>query len=236
MGDITLHDFRTEGAFLVSGRALVDEDDGLPGLRDEDVLGDVRRDGKDQAVYYFDKEKSSKSECYDACAEAWPPVLTEGELSLVYFGGQYSHAVRKRPRAGELLHGSQERIDALRKAADHPPDAVILDLGLPGIDGIDGGAVRDANGNLQPALGRFVPLRPIGELFAHAWARIERGSTVWVSSRIRSASVDLPWSMWAMIEKLRMCAWSAIDRQSLEWPYAQPCRAAAGRKRLAAGR
>src|SRR5215210_5210479 len=30
------------------------------------------------------------------------------------------------------------------------------------------------------------------------------GSTVPVSSRIRSASVDLPWSMWAMIEKLRM--------------------------------
>ena len=27
--------------------------------------------------------------------------------------------------------------DALRRAADHPPDAVILDLGLPGIDGID---------------------------------------------------------------------------------------------------
>src|SRR6266536_4931769 len=27
---------------------------------------------------------------------------------------------------------------------------------------------------------------------------------------MRSASVDLPWSMWAMIEKLRMCAWSAM--------------------------
>jgi two-component system KDP operon response regulator KdpE len=27
--------------------------------------------------------------------------------------------------------------DALRKAADHKPDAVILDLGLPGIDGVD---------------------------------------------------------------------------------------------------
>jgi hypothetical protein len=27
---------------------------------------------------------------------------------------------------------------------------------------------------------------------------------VWVSSRMRSASVDFPWSMWAMIEKLRM--------------------------------
>src|SRR3954454_1109974 len=43
------------------------------------------------------------------------------------------------------------------------------------------------------------------------WARIERASTVLVISRMRSASVDLPWSMWAMIEKLRMCAWSAMD-------------------------
>src|SRR3954466_13610788 len=42
------------------------------------------------------------------------------------------------------------------------------------------------------------------------WARIDRGSTVCVISRMRSASVDLPWSMWAMIEKLRMCAWSAM--------------------------
>src|SRR5438093_5093025 len=35
-------------------------------------------------------------------------------------------------------------------------------------------------------------------------ARISRPVTVSVSSRIRSASVDLPWSMCAMIEKLRM--------------------------------
>src|SRR4051794_32604117 len=41
-------------------------------------------------------------------------------------------------------------------------------------------------------------------------ARINRASTVFVISRIRSASVDFPWSMWAMIEKLRMCAWSAM--------------------------
>jgi hypothetical protein len=27
---------------------------------------------------------------------------------------------------------------------------------------------------------------------------------------MRSASVDLPWSMWAMIEKLRILDWSAI--------------------------
>src|SRR5262245_60218353 len=49
-------------------------------------------------------------------------------------------------------------------------------------------------------------------MLSSSWARIARGSTVCVSSRIRSASVDLPWSMWAMIEKLRMCAWSATRR------------------------
>ena len=33
---------------------------------------------------------------------------------------------------------------------------------------------------------------------------MSRGLTVPVSSRMRSASVDLPWSMWATMEKLRM--------------------------------
>ncbi|MGH2984376.1 MAG: COG4315 family predicted lipoprotein [Solirubrobacterales bacterium] len=40
--------------------------------------GDVLFGGDDQAIYYFDKESGSKSECNGACAEAWPPVLTEG--------------------------------------------------------------------------------------------------------------------------------------------------------------
>lgn len=41
--------------------------------------GSVLFGGDDQAIYYFDKESGSKSECYGACAEAWPPVLTEGD-------------------------------------------------------------------------------------------------------------------------------------------------------------
>ena len=35
-------------------------------------------DGTGQAIYLFDVETTSKPTCYDACAEAWPPVLTTG--------------------------------------------------------------------------------------------------------------------------------------------------------------
>ena len=37
-------------------------------------------------------------------------------------------------------------------------------------------------------------------------ARIERSSTTPVSCSIRSASVDLPWSIWAMMQKFRICS------------------------------
>src|SRR3954467_12535634 len=42
------------------------------------------------------------------------------------------------------------------------------------------------------------------------WARICRPSTSPVTSSIRSASVDLPWSMWAMMQKFRMRAGSVV--------------------------
>jgi predicted lipoprotein with Yx(FWY)xxD motif len=35
-------------------------------------------DGTGQAIYLFDREQTTKPECYGACAEAWPPVLTRG--------------------------------------------------------------------------------------------------------------------------------------------------------------
>ncbi|MGZ5324598.1 MAG: COG4315 family predicted lipoprotein [Solirubrobacterales bacterium] len=41
--------------------------------------GRILFDGADQAIYLFEKERGAKSECYGECAEAWPPVLTEGE-------------------------------------------------------------------------------------------------------------------------------------------------------------
>jgi predicted lipoprotein with Yx(FWY)xxD motif len=36
-------------------------------------------DKSGQAIYLFDRERSSRPRCYGACAEAWPPVLTKGE-------------------------------------------------------------------------------------------------------------------------------------------------------------
>ena len=34
---------------------------------------------KKQAIYIWELEESDKAECYGNCAEAWPPVLTDGQ-------------------------------------------------------------------------------------------------------------------------------------------------------------
>lgn len=41
-------------------------------------FGPMLFDGRGQAIYLFDKERTSEAECYGACAKAWPPVLTDG--------------------------------------------------------------------------------------------------------------------------------------------------------------
>ena len=41
-------------------------------------FGQMLFDSTGQAIYLFDIEATSKPKCYDACAEAWPPVLTTG--------------------------------------------------------------------------------------------------------------------------------------------------------------
>jgi predicted lipoprotein with Yx(FWY)xxD motif len=42
-------------------------------------FGRILADSRGQAVYLFDKETTKRSECYGACAKAWPPLLTKGE-------------------------------------------------------------------------------------------------------------------------------------------------------------
>jgi predicted lipoprotein with Yx(FWY)xxD motif len=44
-------------------------------------VGAVLVDSKGFTVYDFHKDKGTTSSCYGACAEGWPPVLTEGAPS-----------------------------------------------------------------------------------------------------------------------------------------------------------
>lgn len=50
-------------------------------IGDVSPYGGILQNSKGLTIYLFTKEKSSKSECYDECAEAWPPVTTKSEAS-----------------------------------------------------------------------------------------------------------------------------------------------------------
>jgi glutathione synthase/RimK-type ligase-like ATP-grasp enzyme len=73
-----------------------------------------------------------------------PEVLTEGEVSLLYFGGEYSHAVRKRPTGGEFRvqddHGgvveAYEPPTAIRAAAERTLATVTRPWSYARVDGI----------------------------------------------------------------------------------------------------
>lgn len=74
-------------------------------------FGPMLFDRTGQAIYLFDLETTFRPECYDACAEAWPPVLTKGD-----------------PVAGQgldsALLGTTERRDGTVQVTynDHPLD------------------------------------------------------------------------------------------------------------------
>jgi predicted lipoprotein with Yx(FWY)xxD motif len=40
-------------------------------------FGQVLVDGQGRVVYLFAADRTTESTCYDACATAWPPLLTE---------------------------------------------------------------------------------------------------------------------------------------------------------------
>ena len=44
----------------------------------ESDFGRMLFDSKRQAIYIFENDSKGKTVCYGECAEAWPPVLTEG--------------------------------------------------------------------------------------------------------------------------------------------------------------
>ena len=65
-------------------------------------FGTMLFDSRKQAIYIFERDRSRRTTCYGDCAEAWPPVFTEGE-----------------PRAGagvrQALLGTLERRDGKRQ-------------------------------------------------------------------------------------------------------------------------
>jgi len=75
-----------------------------PGLRIQAVesdYGSVIADGRGEALYLFGREKGRQSECYGACAKAWPPVLAKG-APLAAHGARQELLGTTRRRNGKL--------------------------------------------------------------------------------------------------------------------------------------
>jgi len=61
-----------------AGAAEADEDgSGTELVLGDSEFGEMIFDANDQAIYVFERDTGSKSTCYDECADAWPPVLTD---------------------------------------------------------------------------------------------------------------------------------------------------------------
>jgi len=48
-------------------------------VEENDQLGPILTDGEGMTLYMFDADQPGESACYDACAEAWPPVVIESD-------------------------------------------------------------------------------------------------------------------------------------------------------------
>ncbi|TBW55754.1 hypothetical protein EZI54_11335 [Marinobacter halodurans] len=65
------------GGFLtLSGAALADSPTLNTSVNDQ--LGTYLVDGEGRSLYLFEADEDGTSHCKDACAGAWPPLLTDG--------------------------------------------------------------------------------------------------------------------------------------------------------------
>ena len=104
-------------------------------VADQGPYGDHLIDAQGMSLYLFEGDGELESTCYDACAKAWPPLLTKGEATA----GQ---------GVDELMLTTVKRKDGSTQAAynGHPVPVVAV---------FDGGRRADP----APALGRRVPVR-----------------------------------------------------------------------------
>ena len=60
-----------------------------PAMEMDSSMGKIYADSKDMTLYTYDKDEKDKSNCYDKCAQNWPPfaaaadAMAEGEWSIV---------------------------------------------------------------------------------------------------------------------------------------------------------
>jgi predicted lipoprotein with Yx(FWY)xxD motif len=70
---------RTEEPATTDGTTATTAAAGTTIVVGDSEFGEMLYDDTGQAIYLFDVETSAEPECYDECAEAWPPVFTDGE-------------------------------------------------------------------------------------------------------------------------------------------------------------
>lgn len=63
------------GAMLATGSSLSALAGDAPVMRAETSLGTVWADKHGMTLYTFKKDEDGKSNCYDKCAKAWPPLM-----------------------------------------------------------------------------------------------------------------------------------------------------------------
>jgi predicted lipoprotein with Yx(FWY)xxD motif len=59
--------------------AAMAKDEGTEVVLGDSEFGEMLFDSKQQAIYIFENDPKGETVCYGECAEAWPPVYTDGE-------------------------------------------------------------------------------------------------------------------------------------------------------------
>jgi predicted lipoprotein with Yx(FWY)xxD motif len=105
-------------------------------------LGKVLVDSKGFTLYDFHKDKGTTSSCYGACAQSWPPLLTEGK-----------------PQAGEGAMASK-----LGTTNRNDGTTQVTYAGRPMYTFVEDKKPGEANGNDVSAFGgQWYALKPSGE-------------------------------------------------------------------------
>jgi predicted lipoprotein with Yx(FWY)xxD motif len=69
---------KKEDAAVDKADAAIENDKRTTIRLGDSEFGSMLFDSNEQAIYVFENDRDGESVCYDECAEAWPPVFTNG--------------------------------------------------------------------------------------------------------------------------------------------------------------